>query len=215
MVCSSSGEEISWGGGKKIQTHGFTWVRMFSRCRKSLRRKKNGRIKISFLTRIFVYKQWDSPFFSSSDSTVVIEVLAGDYCTIISFEWLDIDIGIKMQSSSSMYEVMMIEVHQRWLWLLLSFFNFSSPFEQIWTFSNFKFTHTPHQQYPVVPPPTTQSFYKARSHLTISVTLNLIYPKKSYHDNARKYENVYFDARTKKKCECRLFFSNVWGNSDL
>ena len=104
--------------------------------------EKNGHIKISFLTRIFVYKQWDSPFFSSSDSTVVIEVLAGDYCTIISFEWLDIDIGIKMQSSSSMYEVMMIEVHQRWLWLLLSFFNFSSPFEQIWTFSNFKFTHT-------------------------------------------------------------------------
>ena len=104
-----------------------------------------------------------------------------------------------------MYEVMMIEVHQRWLWLLLSFFNFSSPFEQIWTFSNFKFTHTPHQQYPVVPPTTIQSFYKVRSHLTISVTLNLIYPKKSYHDNARKYENVYFDARTKKSVSVDYF----------
>ena len=164
MVCSSSGEEISWGGGKKIQTHGFTWVRMFSRYRKSLRRKKNGRIKVSFLTRIFVYKQWDSPFFSSSDSTVVIEVLAGDYCTIISFEWLDIDIGIKMQSSSSMYEVMMIEVHQRWLWLLLSFFNFSSPFEQIWTFSNFKFTHT--YTVPGCPTPNNPEFLQS------SLTLN-------------------------------------------
>ena len=100
--------------------------------------EKNGHIKISFLTRIFVYKQWDSPFFSSSDSTVVIEVLAGDYCTIISFEWLDIDIGIKMQSSSSMYEVMMIEVHQRCCYLQF-FFSFWANLDIL------KFcTHTPY-----------------------------------------------------------------------
>ena len=80
------------------------------------------------------------------------------------------------------------------------FFSFLSKFGH----SQILSLHTP-TQYPVVPPPTTQSFYKARSHLTISVTLNLIYPKKTYHDNARKYENVYFDARTKKSVSVDYF----------
>lgn len=48
-------------------------------------------------------------------------------------------------------------------------------------------------------PQQSRVFTKLAHTFTISVTLNLIYPKKTYHDNARKYENVYFDARTKKK----------------